>query len=536
MNLNDFEDYFDTTILKRGKNYYHDGAVLSIEKISENEYTADVEGSELYEVIVEMNDGGEIYDISCDCPYDMEDYCKHEAAVLYALRNKNKITQSVVKQSNLTQLLGKCSLDQLVEIILEHAKEDKSFGNYLKMKLSDSPDSNSIISDFKHISEIYSKGCSDIEDVLKAGKLLIEKTEGLASYMDKIRIYTEIITMLENDIEDACNLGYDEESWKLFETIDECSPYMETAVIEILNSENRDDIAFVWKCLLNHWHVDFYIDGEERFFPSLMKFCKFPEYRKKLDELLSFRQMSADEYGKKQIDKQRFSIFKQYGTKKEIADFINVHIDNPDFRRMAIEHAVKSQNYSKAEKLALDGIASENSRFSCVSTWHYSLHDIYKLSGDTQKLTDICYILVKDGRTDYYKEWKALIPKENCKNEIERLLNEPKNHSYEYIISYENMSDRLYRLCCEFPTKITYYYDMLKSTEFGVQSKKLYEQYIRNAGKQVSNRSEYAALCEKLKIFSKKCDTELAKQIAAEFREVYRRRPAFIDELSKTGL
>ena len=32
MNLNDFEDYFDTTILKRGKNYYHDGAVLSIEK------------------------------------------------------------------------------------------------------------------------------------------------------------------------------------------------------------------------------------------------------------------------------------------------------------------------------------------------------------------------------------------------------------------------------------------------------------------------------------------------------------------------
>ena len=59
-----------------------------LKKLSENEYTADVEGSELYEVIVEMNDGGEIYDISCDCPYDMEDYCKHEAAVLYALRNK----------------------------------------------------------------------------------------------------------------------------------------------------------------------------------------------------------------------------------------------------------------------------------------------------------------------------------------------------------------------------------------------------------------------------------------------------------------
>ena len=168
MNLKNFEEYFDTKILKRGQNYYRDGAVLSIEKVADNEYTADVEGSEIYEVMVEMDKGGEIYDINCDCPYDMGDYCKHEAAVLYALRDKSiRIIQSTVKQSNLPQLLGKCSFDQLVEIILEHAKEDKSFGNYLKMKLSDSSNSNSIISDFKHISDTYFKGRSDIRPVLK---------------------------------------------------------------------------------------------------------------------------------------------------------------------------------------------------------------------------------------------------------------------------------------------------------------------------------------------------------------------------------
>lgn len=211
---------------------------------------------------------------------------------------------------------------------------------------------------------------------------------------------------------------------------------METAVTEILNSENQADIASVWECLMNHWNRDFYIDGEERFFPSLMQLCRFSEYRQKLDEVLIFRQMPADEYRKKRIDEQRFSILRQYGTKTEIADFINTHIDNPDFRRMAIERAIKSENYAKAEQLALDGIASEDSKFSSVSTWHYSLHDIYKLSGDTQKLTDICYILIKDGKTDYYKEWKSLIPKENRNKEIERLLNEPKNFSYEYIISH----------------------------------------------------------------------------------------------------
>lgn len=536
LSLRACSEYFDTKILKRGKNYYHDGAVLSIEKVADNEYTADVEGSEIYEVTMEINKDGEIYDINCDCPYDMGEYCKHEAAVLYALRDKNsRIIQSSVKQSSLPQLLGKCSPDQLVEIILEHAKKDKSFGNYLKMKLSDSSDSNSIISDFKHISDTYFKGRSDIEDVLKAGELLIDKTENLNSSIDKIRVYAEMITMLENDIEDACNSGYDEESWELFEIIDDCSSYMETAVTDIVNSENQANIASVWECLMNHWNRDFHIDGEERFFPSLMQLCRFPEYRQKLDEVLIFRQMSADEYRKKRIDEQRFSILKQYGKKAEIADFINTHIDNPDFRRMAIEQAIKSKNYADAEQLALDGIASEHSRFSSVSTWHYLLHDIYKLSGDAQKLTDICYILIKDGKIDYYKEWKSLLPEEKRADAIERLLNEPKNFSYEYIISHENMSDRLYQLCCKSPAKITYYYEKLKATEFKDQSKNLYEQYIRNEGARASNRSEYAVLCEKLKIFSMKCDARLAKQIASDFRELYRRKPAFMDELTKAG-
>lgn len=536
MNLKNFEEYFDTKILKRGKDYYRDGAVLSIEKISENEYTAEVEGSEIYDVTVEIDDDGEIYDISCDCPYDMSEYCKHEAAVLYALRDSMvRAGKSTVKKSNLPQLLGKCNNVQLVEIILEHAKEDKSFGSYLRMKLSETSDSNSIISDFKRISDTYFKRHSDIDDVLKAGRLLVDKTENLSSSVDKIRVYAEIITMLENDIEEDCNSGYDEESLELFETISDCSFHMETAVTDILNSENQADIASVWECMLKHWDRDFYIDGEERFFPSLMQLCRFPEYRSKLDEVLIFRQMSADEYRKKKFDEQRFSIIKKYGTETEITDFINSHIDNTDFRRLAIERAIKSQNYVKAEQLAMDGITSDNSRFSSVSTWHYLLHDIYKLSGDTQKLINICYMLIKDGETDYYEEWKTLIPKKNLCDEIERLLNEPKNYSYEYIISYENMSNRIYQLCCKSPAKITCYYEKLKTTEFKEQSKNLYEQYIRNEGEQTTNRSEYAVLCGKLKKFSMECDPELAVKIAADFRELYRRRPAFMDELTKAG-
>ncbi|MDE6781439.1 MAG: SWIM zinc finger family protein [Ruminococcus sp.] len=222
MKLKNFEKHFDKTILQRGKNYYYDGAVLSVEKISENEYTAEVEGSEIYEVTVEIDDNGHIDDISCDCPYDMGEYCKHEAAVLYALRDRSSsMSKTAVKKPNLPQLLEKCSNTQLVEIILEHAKEDKNFRNLLLMKLSENSDSDSIVSDFKRISDAYFKGRSDIDDVFTAGRLLIDKTEKLNSSVDKVKIYEEIISILEYGIENPYDYYYDEESWELFEMIDE---------------------------------------------------------------------------------------------------------------------------------------------------------------------------------------------------------------------------------------------------------------------------------------------------------------------------
>lgn len=536
MNLKNFEEDFDNTILQRGNNYYRDGAVLSIEKISENEYAAEVDGSELYNVMVEMDENGNIDDISCDCPYDMGKYCKHEAAVLYALRSSTvKTSEPAIKKANLPQFLGKCSNVQLVEIILEHAKEDKSFGNYLCMKLSENNDSNSIISNFKHISDMYFKGRSDVDDVLKAGELLIDKTKKLSSSIDQIRICAEVISMLEYGIEKSYDYDYDEESWELFETINECSSLMEADAAHIINSKNEADISSAWECILTYWYDCLGMDSEEHFFPSLLQFCRFPEYRIKLDEILAFRRVSADDYRKSKIDNKRFSIVKNYGTEAEITDYINSHIDNSDFRRLAIEREMQAKNYTRAEQLALEGITSDTSRFPSVSSWNYLLHDIYKLSGDIKKLADICCKLVKDGKNDYYEEWKSLISEENRSDEINRLLNEPENHSYEYIVSYENMSDRIYQLCCKSPNKISCYYEKLKTTEFKEQSKNLYEQYIRHEGELASTRSEYAALCQRLKKFSMECDTEIAVKIAADFRQLYRRKPAFMDELTKAG-
>ena len=50
-----------------------------------------------------------------------------------------------------------------------------------------------------------------------------------------------------------------------------------------------------------------------------------------------------------------------------------------------------------------------------------------------------------------------------------------------------------------------------------------------------SSRSAYAELCDCLKKFSVDCGAERAAVIAKDFRFLYHRKPAFMNELTKAG-
>ena len=81
----EWKDCFSSRILNRGYEYYENGNVLDIER-TEDGYTATVAGSWEYTVTIDLDDEGDFIDADCDCPYSQDgNYCKHEAAVLYAL-------------------------------------------------------------------------------------------------------------------------------------------------------------------------------------------------------------------------------------------------------------------------------------------------------------------------------------------------------------------------------------------------------------------------------------------------------------------
>lgn len=78
----EWKGLFKSHILERGFGYYIEGSVVDID-ISENNIRAQVSGSDLYDVEIEM-ENDEIIDMHCNCPYANDGKkCKHMAAVLF---------------------------------------------------------------------------------------------------------------------------------------------------------------------------------------------------------------------------------------------------------------------------------------------------------------------------------------------------------------------------------------------------------------------------------------------------------------------
>ena len=136
---------FNDTIIKRGKDYYENGMVLSVIK-SNNRYVAKVVGSadEPYTVNVEYDEEDDYYDYDCTCPCEYP--CKHIYAVLMSIKNKKYIKATLKKEIDKTEidmhtLISKIPAKELKDYLLNAKYKDsvafemEAFNDYFKKYL-----------------------------------------------------------------------------------------------------------------------------------------------------------------------------------------------------------------------------------------------------------------------------------------------------------------------------------------------------------------------------------------------------------------
>ena len=88
--MTDWKKYFNSTILSRGRQYYHEGRVKRLTH-RDHEWFAAVKGSRSYNVIAQIGEDGDIEDMECSCLYAYNGQnCKHMAALLYAVEADQK--------------------------------------------------------------------------------------------------------------------------------------------------------------------------------------------------------------------------------------------------------------------------------------------------------------------------------------------------------------------------------------------------------------------------------------------------------------
>lgn len=85
MNIKNFENHINNTILDQGYDYYLEGNVVEVYEQNKNEYLFYIKGSDDYEVLIEIGDEGDIFHSECNCPYDFGPVCKHETAAYWNL-------------------------------------------------------------------------------------------------------------------------------------------------------------------------------------------------------------------------------------------------------------------------------------------------------------------------------------------------------------------------------------------------------------------------------------------------------------------
>ena len=206
MNLKDFERFIDSKILDRGRRYFKEGRVLSIEETAANAYTAEVDGTELYVVDIQLDSQGTILDIACGCPYDMGEYCKHQVAALLALRKLKTAApdkdgsqadsqpvksgaksagRKAKKAPDICRILATRTKEDLVIFLLKLADEDESIGERLALDFGGGNDAEELKRAAKLIRSSINRnadrhGFVDYKSAYAA-------TEGARQVLDKAR-------------------------------------------------------------------------------------------------------------------------------------------------------------------------------------------------------------------------------------------------------------------------------------------------------------------------------------------------------------
>ncbi len=558
--MNGWKDLFRQHILERGLKYFENGAVAKVEK-SETGYRAIVEGSDTYQVEIEV-DHDRVYDMFCDCPYaESGNYCKHMAAVLYKIEDEEGESSSSNWQGQLLEnwqeletVVSKIPENELRQLLIDLAKEDEALRNRIVTEYSETIDARQMARLKQEIDKItyqYSDRYGFIGysyASIYASEMncfLYEKVQALIDrgcIMQAFELTNYVFHCVGNqDIDDSGG----EIEWMA----NTCYEFWQ----QILQKAQKKEQKRIFRWFQEHkngYVIDYMEEYIEDFLmnefhdPDMLK-----QKMKMLDERIEKAGNSTDcgktysaHYGFENNIIKRIQIMKELGSSsQEIREYRDRHRKFSEVRKLEIEDYLNEKQYKEAISVLEESKQLDQEYPGLVSEYSQKLIDIYSKTGQQKEYrAELEYQIFNCAQNDlqFIERLKEVCREEEWLQYREKILQSRMIWSVKYaFLESEGLYERLLH---EIKDSGSIYaldqYETILKKKYPEAVRDLYIMYIKNHAEKVTDRKNYRELIKYLKkVVAYPEGISKAHEIAGEWRILYKRRSAMMDELKKAG-
>ncbi|MBK3495278.1 SWIM zinc finger family protein [Viridibacillus sp. YIM B01967] len=542
MNIHDFESYLPTILVNRGYNYFLEDRV-TLSQLDCTQCTAEVEGTETYEVTIDMDEKGNILNTNCDCPYDYDNECKHIAATLFAIASEAPTNKK--SAASLDELLQEKSKKQLQELLFDVAAQYPVVKKYLKMKLTPSIDALENAKDLidYHIEEATKKGFVKWNQVGKALSGVYQVSDQATAAFDdekyQFAIQLNIICIKAVvDLESYC----DDSSGEVGGAVDDAIRNIYYAIkdgVEVWSTSEKQQVYKQIVKIAMHENLEGWSSWRANLLRTLVPLCEDMSIHQQFDTLLAEQLQSNEDwntrYYHQEIRAIQLQLLEVNDDPKIIQQFLQQNLHDNQIREKVVNMALAEYNYQYALELCEEGMRIDQDKRGLVHQWKRYAFMAYEGLNQLEKMREIAYQLVLASDDDFYEKLKSLYASDEWLILRERLLDELEHKSprlYVNNIVAEGLTERLLGYCQAHPAYITTYYAELIPT-YQTEVEQIFYAFIEEKAVHSSNRSHYREFCRDLRIMQRAGYHESVNRLIKSLQARYPRRTAMLDEFSK---
>lgn len=575
MNLKDFEQDINRTILRRGREYYKDGRV-ELAVFGDGVYSASVAGSHDYAVVVELDADKNIIDVECDCPYTDGPHCKHMVAVFYAIIDRShgisavkkpedsKVVQlfPTVKQAEnvtpsgskeeLASILSMQSKERLIELLTLLADDSEVNRDYLQAQLTSGTEEVAgwVRLMHRHIEDAMDEdgfiSCSDCQYAIEGAFMVLERVQR-AFDEGNYELGVDLALCVLHDMVEL--LAYaDDSNGDIGDVIYEAKGLLACIVDQTLSDSVREHCFQKLLVAAGDSVYDGWIEWSMDLLDICTELAVTLEDRRSLEQYLNKTMVKVkkvecepaglwrNNYDAERVALINLTVISKFDGLAKATNFLHENICFPRFRELAIQQVMDSEEYELVEKIALDGEKQDKSLPGLVQQWKEARFKAYQKSGQVEKLRKLGLELALDGNFDYYMklkktynsvEWLDIYPgiieamdkeKGYIRDIYTKILIEEKE--WKKLLEYvQNNSARI----------VDYYRYLIK--DYRLEVYKVFMKFISDSAQAANDRKGYQKVCSYLRLLVKIGGGKEASELIETFLRIYKRRPALKEEL-----